>query len=135
MAPRRTLLLAVTLLLNLERVEPACAVEKNTGSAQPYVGHILVGPFVLKRPDGTMIVEAALRFKPEVDERVRSAVMDKTTKDVLRMRLYEASMTSFLDLGRRIDRKELRERLMREVDRLLTFEGTEDIAFTRFEFR
>jgi len=134
-APRRTLLLAVTLLLNLERVEPACAVEKNTGSAQPYVGHILVGPFVLKRPDGTMIVEAALRFKPEVDERVRSAVMDKTTKDVLRMRLYEASMTSFLDLGRRIDRKELRERLMREVDRLLTFEGTEDIAFTRFEFR
>lgn len=135
MAPRRTLLLAVTLLLNLARVEPACAVEKNTGSAQPYVGHILVGPFVLKRPDGTMIVEAALRFKPEVDERVRSAVMDKTTKDVLRMRLYEATMTSFLDLGRRIDRKELRERLMREVDRLLTFEGTEDIAFTRFEFR
>ena len=82
-----------------------------------------------------MIVEAALRFKPEVDEKVRSAVMDKTMKDVLRMRLYEASMTSFLDLGKRIDRKELRDRLMREVDRLLTFEGTEDIAFTRFEFR
>ena len=132
---RHLRLLAVALILLLARQETSLAVEKNTGSAQPYVGHILVGPFVLKRPDGTMIVEAALRFKPEVDEKVRSAVMDKTMKDVLRMRLYEASMTSFLDLGRRIDRKELRDRLMREVDRLLTFEGTEDIAFTRFEFR
>ncbi len=135
MAPRRNRLLSVVLLLTLARAEPGWAAENNTGSAQPYVGHILVGPFVLKRPDGTMIVEAALRFKPEVDEKVRSAVMDKTMKDVLRMRLYEASMTSFLDLGKRIDRKELRDRLMHEVDRLLTFEGMEDIAFTRFEFR
>lgn len=108
---------------------------QHSGSAQPYVGYVLVGPFVLKRPDGTMIVEAALRFKPEVDEQVRATVMDKVMKDVLRMRLYEVSMTSFLDLGKRVDRKELRERLMREVDRLLSFEGTEDISFTRFEFR
>jgi len=132
---RHLRLLATALFLLVARQETALAAEKNTGSAQPYVGHILVGPFILKRPDGTMIVEAALRFKPEFDEKVRSAVMDKTMKDVLRMRLYEASMTSFLDLGKRIDRKELRDRLMREVDRLLTFEGTEDIAFTRFEFR
>lgn len=135
MTARHLRLLAAALFLLVARQETALAVEKNTGSAQPYVGYILVGPFILKRPDGTMIVEAALRFKPEVDEKVRSAVMDKTMKNVLRMRLYEASMTSFLDLGKRIDRKELRDRLMREVDRLLTFEGTEDIAFTRFEFR
>ena len=110
---------------------------KHSGSAQPYVGYVLMGPFILRRADSTMIVEVALRFKPELDEMVRATVMDKTLKDVLRMRLYETSVTSFLDNGtllRRSDhREELRYRIRRDVDRLLTFEGTEEVSFTRYE--
>lgn len=82
-----------------------------------------------------MVLEVAVRFKPDVEALVQSTIMDKAAKDVLRMRLYEAAMSSFLEFGRRLDRKELRGRLMREVDRLLTFDGTEDIIFTRIEFR
>ena len=126
--------IAAATLLSIG-LQPAVAVEKNTGSAHPYLGYTRVGPFILKRPDSTMVLEVAVRFKPDVEALVQSTIMDKAAKDVLRMRLYEAAMSSFLEFGRRLDRKELRGRLMREVDRLLTFDGTEDIIFTRIEFR
>ena len=61
-------LLAPVILLPAD----ALAVETNTGSAQPYMGYVAAGPFIFKNGGKRLVIQVAVRFRPEAEAIIAS---------------------------------------------------------------
>ena len=112
---------------------PAGAVESNTGSAQPYLGWVAAGPFVFKSQANRLVVEVAVRFKPEAAAIVSSPAFGAAEKKRLNLEIYATVLEAFLDEGIALDRTALKVRIGSILDDLLKTSAVDEVSFSRFE--
>jgi len=121
------------LLLMTMRQGDALAVETSTGSAQPYMGYVAAGPFIFKNGGKRLVIQVAVRFKPEAQAIISSTAFGSTEKKRLNLEIYATVLKTFLDEGTSLDRESLKVRIGQILDTLLNTSAVEEVAFSRFD--
>jgi len=114
---------------------PASAADNHTGSSQPYLGYVVFGPFVLKKPGRGLTVEVALAFTPEFELIVSSLDFGRQKKVELSLRMYEAALYEFLDSSDQPGRDRMRDVLLDTVNAFFNGDATREVRFTKFHRR
>jgi len=125
------LVLLALLVVN----HPATSADKNTGSAQPYVGYTVVGPFVITKPGRTLTIEIALAFTPKFESFVTSLEFGRQKKEELTLRLYEVTLYEFLDTEGGINRDRMREIVRGAANEFLKGNAIQEVRLTKFRQR
>jgi len=115
------------------RPDNAFAVETNTGSAQPYMGYVAAGPFIFKNGGKRLVVQVAVRFRPEAEAIISSPAFGSAEKKHLSLEIYATVLKAFLDEGTSLDRESLKVRIGQILDTLLNTSAVEEVAFSRFD--
>ena len=121
------------LLPAVLRLNDALAVETSTGSAQPYMGYVAVGPFIFKNGGKRLVIQVAVRFRPEAEAIIGSSAFGSAEKKRLNLEIYATVLKTFLDEGTNLDRENLKVRIGQILDTLLNTSAVEEVAFSRFD--
>ena len=115
------------------RPDAALAVETSTGSAQPYMGYVAAGPFIFKNGGKRLVIQVAVRFRPEAEAIIASPAFGSAEKKRLNLEIYATVLKAFLDEGTSLDRDSLKVRIGQILDTLLNTSAVEEVAFSRFD--
>lgn len=136
------LLSAVLLLGGARAVSAEEGKGQHTGSAQPYQGFYKIPPILLRNGPRTLIVDMAVRFHEDSKHLASGGAsgsgpspFDAEAQKLANMRVYNAVLTLWFNRRDALDRDEVAQIVVAEIDGIVRQPAVAEVVFLRFQAR